>query len=266
MTINSLANLRNLNDALSKQESSFNKLSSGKRITKAADDAAGLAVAKQLQAEAATLSVGSRNAGYSQSALDIAGGALNQISDISQRLGELAVQAGNGALSDAQRSSLNAEYQQLTQEVSRISETTQFNGKNLLKGDSLDTQVGNNGDASSIISTSGVDAQALAAGISSQDISTQGGAQAAITAVNSFVSSVASTQGNVGSSYSRLDSAIANNDVSAENRIAAASRIEDVDVAAEFAKKIGNDIRAQVGVAVNAQANQSAAIVQSLLK
>ena len=266
MTVNSLQNLRNLNDALGKQQSSFNKLSSGKRITKAADDAAGLAVATQLQAEAATLSVGSRNATYSQSALDIAGGALTQISDISQRLGELATQAGNGALSDAQRSSLNAEYQQLTQEVSRIAGSTQFNGKNLLQGDTLDAQVGNSGDANSVISVSGIDAQALSSGVSAQDISTQSGAQAAITAVNSFVSSLASAQGNIGSSYSRLDSAIANNEVSAENRIAAASRIEDVDYAAEFAKKVGNDIRSQVGVAVNAQANLSAAVVQNLLK
>lgn len=264
--ISTLSTLKNLNSALNEKQKSLSKLSSGKRINSAADDPAGLAVAAALTSEATTISVGTRNAQYSQSALDIAGGALNQIANISSRLGELASQAANGALSDTQRSSLNDEYQALTQEISRIASTTEFNGVSLLQGDALSSQVGTDSSADSTITVDGVDVDSIAQPVVSQDISSQGGAQSALTAVNNFVANLAASQGQLGSTYSRLDSAIANNQVSAENRIAAASRIEDVDVAAEFAKKVASDIRSQAGVAVSASANQTASVVLNLLR
>lgn len=267
MAVDSISSpIRNLSKALNEQKSSFEKLSSGKRITRASDDAAGLAVAAALNAEASTLAVGSRNASYSQSAIDIAGSALTQISDIAGRLGELATQAASGTLSDSQRSTLNQEYQALTQEVSRIAETTQFNGTSLLKGDQISAQVGTDSSADSQIASPGVDINGIAAAVVGGSISTANAAQSAITAVNSFVSDLASAQGKLGATYSRLDSAINNNDVGRENRIAAASRIEDVDYAAEFAKKVATDIKAKSSVAVSAQANQSAATVLNLLK
>ena len=262
----SSTSLRHLGNSLNQQKSSFEKLSSGKRINRAADDAAGLAVATQLKADASTLAVGSRNASYSQSALDIAGGALQEISNIAGRLGELATEAANGALSDDQRATLNAEYQQLSQEITRISESTQFNGRSLLQGDTLTSQVGTDSSADSSITVEGVNVNSTSSQVITQNISTQAGAQAALSAVNDFVSNVAQTQGQLGSAYSRLDSAIANNEVSRENRIAAASRIEDVDYAAEFAKKVAGEIRAQAGVAISASANQTAATVLNLLK
>lgn len=264
--VKTLTAIKNLNNTLNEQRNSFDKLSSGKRITKASVDPAGLAIATALASEAATLDVGTRNARYSQSALDIAGGALNEISNISSRLGELATQAANGALSDTQRTALNEEYQQLSQEITRIAATTEFNGVNLLQGANLTTQVGIDSSADSTITVPGIDVDSVAQTVVTQDISSQAGAQSALTAVNNFVANVSANQGQLGSVYSRLDSAIANNEVSRENKIAAASRIEDVDFAAELAKKVSLDIKAQAGVAISASANQSASVVLNLLK
>jgi len=246
--------LRTFSASTEKVSSNFEKLSSGKRINRAKDDAAGLQIAAQLQTDTVTLTKGAQNIDYSQASLEIAGGALSQIADIAGRLGELATQAANGALSDAQRESLNGEYQQLTQEVGRIASTTQFNGKSLLDGSQLNTQVGTDGSSKSTITVEGVDLSSLASAISGQDISTAEGAQNAISLVNSFATSVGDSQGTLGAGSSRLSTAQSNNVVAAENSTAARSRIEDVDYAAELADKTANQIRQQVGAALNAQA------------
>src|SRR5690606_30583278 len=135
---------RNLKATTSKQEAEFAKLSSGKRITKSADDAAGLAIAKKIEAETRGLKVAGRNANDAISMVQVAEGGLNETSNILTRLRELSVQAASDTIGDAERGYLSMEYEQLVQESDRISKTTNFNGISLLdgQGDQLDFQVG----------------------------------------------------------------------------------------------------------------------------
>jgi flagellin len=256
---------RGISRAQSKLNDVFSKLASGKRIQKASDDPAGLAVVASLEASATTLKQGSRNVSDTQSALEIADSALGQISDIASRLSELSAQAANGTLSDTQRQALQSEYSELTQEVQRIAETTEFNGKKVLSGDSISTQVGTSSDPSSQVNYGGVDVSALVASVSSGNISSQAGAQAAIGNVQSFISTVASARGDVGAASSRLDAAQKNNESQQENAIAAASRIRDEDVAQRTAELVSERIKLQTGTALAAQANLAKAAVQQLL-
>src|SRR5690606_23288819 len=138
---------RSLKAANSQQEAEFAKLSSGKRITKSADDAAGLAIAKKLEAETRGLRVASRNANDAISLVQVAEGGLNETSNILTRLRELSIQAGSDTIGDAERGYLSLEYEQLVQEADRISKTTTFNGRTLLQGegDVLQFQVGTYG-------------------------------------------------------------------------------------------------------------------------
>lgn len=256
---------RGISNSQSKLNDVFAKLASGTRIRKASDDAAGLAIAAQLEAVATTLSQGSRNAADSQSALDIADSAMGQIGDISGRLQELATQSASGTLSDDQRQTLQAEYSQLTQEIQRIASTTEFNGRQLLNGEGVSTQVGTDSSANSQISYSGVDVSALVSSVASGNISTQAGAQQALDQVSSFISGVASKRGDVGAASSRLEVADNNNQVQRENALAAESRIRDADIADLTAQKVAAQIQLRSATAISAQANQSAAIVRQLL-
>lgn len=267
---NPFSRINSINNFLTKNISSltdsFRKLSSGQRITKAADDAAGLAIAESLKSSAATLNVASRNVGDAQSALQIADGALQQVSEIGSRLKELATQASNGTLSDDQRTALQAEYSELSQEVQRITETTEFNGTKLLNDSSFTAQVGTGSDSNSQIATSGVSIQSAVSNVSSQNIGTQAGAQAALAQVDSLINSAASARGQIGATSARLEAADNNIKVRRENELTAESRIRDVDVAEETAKLTSNQIRSNAAVAVSAQSKLTAARVFDLLR
>lgn len=265
MTSDFSSSSRGISNSQSKLNDVFAKLASGTRIRKASDDPAGLAIAAQLEAVATTLSQGSRNAADSQSTFEIADSALSQVGDIAGRLQELAAQSANGTLSDDQRQTLQAEYGQLTQEIQRISATTEFNGKQLLGGEGLTTQVGTGSDPNSQINYSGVDVSSLVSSVASGNISTQAGAQQAIDQVNSFIAGVASKRGDIGAASSRLDVADSNNQVQRENALAAESRIRDADVADLTAQKVAAQIQLRAATAISAQANQSVAIVRQLL-
>ena len=261
----SVSSGRELNKALDNQKKSIEKLSSGKRINRAADDPAGLAIADALGASIKSLGQASRNISDVQSVSQIADGALTQVADISSRLKELATQSSNGTLSNEQRGALQAEYSALTQEVQRISQTTQFNGKNLLDGSDTTAQAGITSDANSQITLEGVDVGGAVSAVASQDISTQAGAQSAITAVDSFITAISSSRGELGGSSARLEFAQNNVAVEKENAAAAESRIRDVDIAEASAEKIKNDILAQVNTALSAQSKLSAQNVLKLL-
>lgn len=244
-------------------QKSFNKLSSGKRINSASDDPAGLAIAEQLAASASTGQVAQRNIqdGYSQT--EIASSALSTISDIEGRKAELATQAANGTLSDSQRSALDQEYQSLSQEQTRIVETTQFNGVQLLSanGSSTTIQVDNGQQGATLtLSLPGV------GGGSPGSIATQASAQAAIDTISTSIQSLSDAQGTIGALQSRLQSAGDNVAIRNENQLAAASRIRDVDVAEEVANLTRNNILQQSSTALLAQANQSSASVLRLLQ
>ena len=251
---------RNLKATTSKQEAEFAKLSSGKRITKSADDAAGLAIAKKIEAETRGLKVASRNANDAISMVQVAEGGLNETSNILTRLRELSVQAASDTIGDAERGYLSMEYEQLVQESDRISKTTNFNGISLLngQGETLDFQVGTKaGDDHKIsFEPSQADASAETLGIGGTSIRSKGDARDNLQVIDSAIQRVSGYRANFGSIQSRLQSTINNLDVSLVNQEAARSRIEDVDVAESTAKLASIQIQNAAGVATLGQANQ----------
>lgn len=234
MAQDSLTVRRSLDDTSRKLTDLLNKASSGKRINKASDDAAGLAIASKLASDEKLYSQANRNIADSQSALQIADGANEQLNSISTRMSELAAQASNGTLSDSQRQSLDQEFQALRQEAQRIQETTTFNGQNVLSN-SFTSQAGIDSSGNSQIQVSG-----STASVPSDSIATQASAQAAIESVSSFRDSVTQARGNAGAVDARLSVAAANNSNAAENVAAARSRIEDADIG-EVAAGIANE-------------------------
>ena len=252
---------RFLNQAEQDKSKSFEKLSSGKRINRASDDAAGLAIVAALESSVRSTSQASRNISDGVSVIQIAGGALEQVNSLNIRNEELAAQSANGTLSDAQRASLNEEFQANNEEINRITQTTSFNGQNLLSGSTEVTlQVGTDADSNSQISLNFSNVAATPG-----DISTQAGAQAALNSTQAAVSDVSQLRGQLGSVVNRLEAAQSNNATRIENEQTAASRIRDVDFAEETAKLTASSIRAQASIAVQAQANVSQSQVLKLL-
>jgi len=263
-------------DALSR---TFERLSSGQRINRAADDAAGLAIADSLRADQRIANVAIRNANDGISTIAIADSALGEIGNVLSRLAELAEQSANGVYSNDQRSALQNEFLSLASEIERIAVTTVFNGVNLLSGGGTTTlQVGFDSASTSQISFAGVEGTLQALGLAntgspaisySISASTGDGAQsaarAALDAVNNAISSLAIQRGNLGASEARLSVAIKNLSVSRENFAAAESRIRDVDVAEESAELTRLNILQQAGAAVLAQANQQPQLALQLL-
>ncbi|MCB0322821.1 MAG: hypothetical protein KDD69_04575 [Bdellovibrionales bacterium] len=268
LTINSnifsLANQRELNKSSLSVRSAFEKLSSGKRINRAADDAAGAQIAAALQAEESTFRVAARNISDAVSQLSIADGALESSQAITTRLSELATQSANGTLSDGQRQALNAEFQQLRSELDRINQSTEFNGRQVL-GSTTSVQSGNDSGANSQTEVVVGDVSSQALGLDTLDISTQGGAQAAVDATRNAVSSIADSRGEIGAAESRLATVYSNVQSRALGSAEARSRIEDADIAAESANLIAARIRQQGGAAVGAQANLQPELALRLL-
>ena len=254
---------RNLRATNASQEAEFSKLSSGKRITKSADDAAGLAIAKNLEAETRGLRMAGRNANDAISMVQVGEGALNETSNILIRLRELSIQAGSDTVGDPERGYLSLEYEQLVQEADRISQTTSFNGRQLLKGEGtvLQFQVGTDGDANNRIEmdAASIDASTESLGIGGTNLRDKESALANLERIDGAINKVSAFRANYGSVQSRLQSTINNLDVSAVNQEAARSRIEDVDVAESTAKLASAQIKNAAGVATLSQANQISA-------
>jgi len=265
--ISSINAQRNLSDTTQRLQSSLQRLSSGLRITRAADDAAGLAISENFRAEVRSLTQAQRNANDGISLLQIAEGALNETSGILIRMRELAVQAANGTLGSAERSTVNEEFQALRSEIDRIANVTEFNGTQMLNSTSAITfQVGVDNTANDRVTVSGVQATASAVGVSaSVAVSTAAGAQNALAVVDSAISTVASLRADFGTVQNRLESTIRSLAVSIENTTAAESRIRDVDFANETAELTRNQVLQQAGVSVLGQANVSTQSALSLL-
>ena len=258
----------------------FERLSSGQRINRASDDAAGLAIADSLKASQRVATVAIRNANDGISTIAIADSALGEIGNVLSRLAELAEQSANGVFSTTQRSALSNEFVALSSEIERIATTTQFNGVTLLSGGStLTLQVGFNSGSTSQISFTGVQGTLQALGLASTGTSVltfsiQGGSvdsaqsasRAALDAINNAITSLASTRGTLGATESRLQVAINSLTVARENFASAESRIRDVDVASEAAELTRLNILQQAGSAILAQANQQPSLALSLLR
>ncbi|KON86291.1 flagellin [Sporosarcina globispora] len=279
--IAALNTYRQLGSANNAQSSSMEKLSSGLRINRAGDDAAGLSISEKMRGQIRGLEQSSKNAQDGISLIQTAEGALNETHAMLQRMRELAVQASNDTNTTEDRTAIQAEADQLAKDINRIAKDTQFNGQDLLTGaggpntnGTFTFQVGANegqqitltiadmtgGTGLSI--ASGDDETATAIDISSDAAA----ATAAITTINDAIKTVSAQRSNLGAYQNRLDYAINNIDTSAENLTAAESRIRDVDMAKEMMNQTKNSILAQASQAMLAQANQQPQGVLQLLR
>ena len=243
-----------------KTTESYEKLSSGKRINKSADDAAGLAIAKKMEAEVRGLQMAERNANTGISMIQVAEGGLEESSNILTRMRELSIQAASDTVGERERGYLNLEYDQLVQEVDRISQTTTFSGKQLLTGESdgpIDFHVGAYGGEENRISYQADEADATASGlgIDGTNITSKDDAADNLEKIDEAINKVAGFRAGMGSVQSRLQSTIANLGTQTVNTDAARSRIEDADIAVESAKLASNNVLKSAATATLSQAN-----------
>ncbi len=269
---------RNLNVAYNNLGTSIRRLSSGLRVGSASDDAAGLAIRELMKADIASLNQGVRNANDGVSLIQTADGALQVIDEKLIRMKELAEQAATGTYDSTQRAIIDSEYQQMASEITRIANSTDFNGIKLLDGNLSGTHNGSglkatgalkihfgpsNDSAEDYYYVKIGNATASALGVGNQSantslgfaISTQAAAQQALTALSSAIVSKDNIRANLGSMQNRLQNTISNLQIQAENLQAAESRISDVDVATEMTNFVRNQILTQSAVAMLAQAN-----------
>jgi len=248
---------------------SLGRVSSGLRITSAADDAAGLGVATNLEAISISTSQAMRNVNDGISVIQTAEGASNEVVDILQRMRELAVQSSSETLADTERSYIQDEYVSLRSEIARISSVTEFNGLQLADGidTDLNVQVGVMNDASSLIQITLGDLTTSTLAISSASVNLLDvtSARSAIDALDSALDTVNSYRSDLGSVQNRLDNALNNNQIYLENLSGARSNIEDADYATETAEMTKFQIMQQAGVAALAQAKNMNQSVVSLL-
>jgi flagellin len=266
--VSSIAAQRSLSVNGRESESNLAKLSSGTRITKAADDAAGLAISEKMKANIRSLKQADRNANDGISMVQTAEGGLNESSAILTRMRELAVQTSSDTVGDVERGMSNMEYQNLKLELDRISQVTEFNGKKLLngEGDKYDFQIGaNNDDFQDRISFDAkqVNSGLGSLGVAELDVATKESSQQSLASLDSAIEKVSGSRAFLGGIQNRLVSTSNNLQVNVENLSAANSRIRDVDYAEATATKAKNDILGSAGTSVLAQANMSG---QSALK
>ena len=260
--ISSLNAQRNLATSQASLANSLQRLSSGLRVNSAKDDAAGLAIAEGLTSAIRGGNQAVRNANDGISVGQTAEGALGQIANNVQRIREIAVQASNGSISDTNRSQLQKEVDQLTQEISRVVQTTEFNGTKLLSGGStLTFQVGYSGSADNQVSVTLTDNTTLKTYNSSLsntktvDVTTSGAASAALANLDADISSIANARATFGAVQNRFEAVVSNLQNFVENLTASKSRIMDADFASETAQLTRNQILQQAGTAILAQAN-----------
>ena len=260
--MNTSRQLNGVTGALSK---STEKLSSGYKINRAGDDAAGLSISEKMRSQIRGLNKASSNAQDGISLIQVAEGALNETHSILQRMNELATQAANDTNTSKDRTAIQQEVNQLTSEINRIQSTTQFNTMNLLDGTftGKNLQVGSLSGQSIGISISNMNAQSL--GVSGLKVSSFGQAGAAMSKIQAAIDSVSTQRSKLGALQNRLEHTINNLDTTAENTQSAESRIRDTDMAAEMVQYSKNNILSQAGQSMLAQANQSNQGVLSLL-
>ena len=257
---------RMLGITVNSQQKSTEKLSSGYRINRAADDAAGLAISEKMRSQIRGLDRASTNAQDGISVVQTAEGALNEVHSMLQRMNELATQASNDTNTSKDRDQIQLEMDQLTSEINRVQSTTQFNTMNLLDGSFKDKslQVGSLAGQNIVLTISNMDAKSL--GVSGLKVSSYGSANTAMTNVQTAIDKVSTQRAKLGAVQNRLEHTIANLDNVSENTQAAESRIRDTDMAKEMVTYSKNNILAQAGQSMLAQANQSNQGVLSLLQ
>jgi flagellin len=249
---------------------SLEKLSSGLRINRAGDDAAGLAISEKMRGQIRGLDMAAKNSQDGISMIQTAEGALNETHSILQRMRELAVQSSNDTNTAADRAELQLEVDDLIEEIDRIATTTQFNGQNLLDATggtagAFTLQIGAN--ASQTLTVTFADMQSATLGVSALDISTDSAtASGAITTIDAAITSVSDERAQMGAKQNRLEHTINNLSTASENLTAAESRIRDVDMAKEMMEFTKNNILTQAAQSMLAQANQQPQGVLQLLR
>lgn len=263
--ISALNTHRNLSFNNTEASKNLEKLSSGYKINRAGDDAAGLSISEKMRGQIRGLDMATKNAQDSISLIQTAEGALNETHSILQRMRELAVQSANDTNVDADRGALQKEVDALASELTRIAEDTEFNTQTLLAGGFTDKvfHIGANAGQSITLDIEAMDAGSL--GVDAVDISTQGGADGAITTINSALSTVSTQRSALGAVQNRLEHTINNLGATSENLTAAESRIRDTDMAKEMMGFTKNNILMQAAQSMLAQANQQPQGVLQLL-
>ena len=261
---------RNLGVAFEKQAGSLNKLSSGARITKAGDDAAGLAISEKLKGSIRSMQQANRNANDGISLIQTAEGGINEVSNILLRLRELSVQAASDTVGDVERGFTDKEFQALKSEIDRISQVTKFNGTQLLNGNgaTLDFQVGieNNPENDRLqYATANTDVTLGKLQLSQTGVANKQTAQENLAKIDTAIQMVNENRAGLGALQNRLSSTVNNLQISTENLAAANSRIRDTDMAAETSELTKQSILSQAGTAVLSQANSSQNLALKLL-
>ena len=265
---------RNLNTTQASLATSIGRLSSGMRINKASDDAAGLGISENLKADLRSLGQAQRNANDGVSLTQVAEGSMNEMSGIVTRMRELAVQSANQTLGTAERGYIQTEFGQLRTEINRISAVTEYNGQKLIDGSAsagLSFQVGMHNSANDRIAMSVTKLTTSTLGsaslrIASASLSTVTGARNALAVFDKAIEQLSTARSKVGAVQNRMQVTINTLSVAQENLSAANSRIRDVDVASETANLTKAQILSQAGLAVLAQANQIPNSALSLLR
>lgn len=254
------------------QAKSTERLSSGYRINRAADDAAGLTISEKMRAQIRGLAQASANAQDGISCVQTAEGALNEVEDMLQRMNELAVKSANGTNTSADREAIQKEVSALQEEISRVAESTEFNTQKLLNGDFAGNkakvlQVGaeNDEDQTIKINIAAMDANSLGIDSGNVNVSTKDGAKSAIDAIKEAINKVSAQRSDLGAVQNRLEHTIKNLDNVVENTTAAESQIRDTDMATEMVNYVKNNILQQAGQSMLAQANQLTQGVLTLL-
>jgi len=259
---------RQLVGSADKMAKSMERLSSGSRINRSADDAAGLAISEGMRGQIKGLAQAQRNAQDGVSLVQTGEGALNEVHSMLQRVRELKVQFDNGTLADGDKDAIAAEAKQLTDEISDVKANTKFNGISLLDADTISLQVGANGSASEQITVTTTDLTAgdMAAVLTGTGTGATSFATMTIDEVDAAIVEVSSQRASFGSVQNRLDHRIAGLANYQENLISAESRIRDVDMAQEMVEFTKSQILQQAGTSMLSQANQAPQSVLSLLR
>jgi len=253
----SIAAQRNLTVNTNALQRSVERLSSGLRITRAADDAAGLGVSETLRAQIRSINQATRNANDGISLTQVADGAAATIGNLLSRLRELSSQSASGTVGSTERSYLDQEFISLRSEIDRIATVTEFNGQALLSGssNSFEVFIGFKSGTGNSLTADLNDLDLANIGLASVNISTSANAQSALSNIDSAISSIATARAEYGSIQNRFEAAISNLQITSESFVAAESRIRDADIAFETAQFTKNQVLVQSGIAVLAQAN-----------
>lgn len=262
---------RNLRATRGTLDRTLERLSSGSRINHAGDDAAGLAISESMRAQIRGLGQAERNAQDGISLVQVAEGAMAEISNILIRLRELGVQAASDTVGQNERKFLDLEFQQLLEEIDRISKATEYNGVSLLNGtaSTFEVQIGTKNNPSidrvKLFDSNAADVNVVALGINLANVADKTSAQNSLAAIDNALSSVTSTRAEFGAMQNRLQSVVNNITISRENLSSANSRIRDADMAEETTELTKANILMQSGVAVLSQANTANKTALNLL-